>query len=94
MLIAAGCAPVPAAPDPNAGVPLYGGTGRTCKAEPARGLVGRAASSDVGAEALRLTGAGTLRWIRPGDMVTMDFRPDRLNIELDAQGRVARLRCG
>ncbi|MEJ8629834.1 I78 family peptidase inhibitor [Sphingomonas sp. I4] len=31
---------------------------------------------------------------RPGTVVTMDYRPDRLNIETDGQGRVTRLRCG
>jgi hypothetical protein len=56
--------------------------------------VGRQATSEVGAEALRLTRAQRLRWIRPGDAVTMDYREDRLNIDLDAQGRVRALRCG
>ena len=35
-----------------------------------------------------------VRVIKPGDAVTMDFRPNRLNISLDAQGRVKSMRCG
>jgi hypothetical protein len=35
-----------------------------------------------------------VRVIRPGDMVTMDFRADRLNIELDEEDVILRLRCG
>ncbi len=57
-------------------------------------LVGRARSEALGAEAQRLSGAGRLRWIRPGDAVTMDYRTDRLNIHLDAQDRVEHFSCG
>ena len=66
----------------------------SCSAQRPSGLVGRAATQALGAEALRLSNARALRWIRPGDAVTMDYRPDRLNIHLDAQGRVDRFACG
>jgi len=89
-LITIGCAPVPP-PAPEA-VPLQ--RAGSCEASKAQSLVGRQRSEALGAEALRLTGARDLRWIRPGDMVTMDFREDRLNIHVDAQRRVTRLRCG
>lgn len=76
-------------------VPVQGVTpGYRCDASRAQGLVGQPASQDLGARALRLTGSRTLRWIRPGDAVTMDYREDRLNIHLDARGRVERLTCG
>jgi len=65
-----------------------------CRAEAGAALVGRAASAETGAEALRLTSARRLRWIRPGDVVTMDYSPQRLNIHLDAEGKVERLACG
>ncbi len=65
-----------------------------CEAPNARGLIGQPASAALGAQALQLTGARAIRWIRPGDAVTMDYRDDRLNIELDAAGRVKMLRCG
>lgn len=38
--------------------------------------------------------SGTHRVIRPGDAVTMDFRADRLNIELDRTGKIKLMRCG
>lgn len=75
-------------------VPVHGDTGYICDADPAQSLVGQVASSGLGARALELTGARSLRWIPPGTAVTMDYRPDRLNIELDAQNRVTALRCG
>jgi hypothetical protein len=57
-------------------------------------LVGQPATSELGGEALRRSGARTLRWIRPGDAVTMDYREDRLNVHLDAENRVERFQCG
>ena len=94
MMIATGCAPVPLAAEEAETYPVQGGTGRICNAAKAQPLVGRARSAKLGAEALRLSGAGTLRWLRPGDIVTMEYREDRLNIELDAKGRVKAVRCG
>jgi hypothetical protein len=48
----------------------------------------------VEAEALRLSGAGTVRWIPMGAMVTMDYRADRLNLRLDRKGRILGVSCG
>jgi hypothetical protein len=93
LLIAmtAACATPPAA---NADEVQDRGTGRRCDADRAQGLVGRPASQALGAEAVRLTGAGALRWISPGAMATMDYREDRLNIHLDGDNRVAKISCG
>lgn len=65
-----------------------------CSADGLADLVGREATTALGAEALRRSGARTIRWIRPGDAVTMDFREDRLNLNLDASGRLERANCG
>ena len=35
-----------------------------------------------------------VRIIHPGDAVTMDFSPQRLNVEIDADGRISAIRCG
>lgn len=91
LMAGTACTPLPAGEE---AVPVHGETGYTCDANRAGALVGQAASAEIGAEALRLTGSRSLRWIRPGDAVTMDYRPDRLNIELGAQGKIAALRCG
>ena len=37
---------------------------------------------------------GRVRIIPPGSAVTMDYFAGRLNVELDAQGRITRLYCG
>ena len=72
-------------------VPVVG-EGR-CDAAAARGLIGRERSEAAGAEAMRLSGAKTLRWLEPDSMYTQDFREDRLNIDVDASGRITRVRC-
>ena len=38
--------------------------------------------------------SGPVRIIGPGDMVTMDHNPARLNIDIDASGRIAKFHCG
>ena len=35
-----------------------------------------------------------IRYIAPGDVVTMDLRPDRLNVETGVDGRIKLFRCG
>jgi len=40
------------------------------------------------------SGAHRVRVLRPGEMATMDHRPDRLNIHLDDQDDIQALRCG
>lgn len=37
---------------------------------------------------------GPLRLIRPGDAVTEDFNPARLNVTLDNQNQIVSLTCG
>lgn len=57
-------------------------------------LVGKPWTEALRAPTLKRTGARAIRVIAPGDAVTMDYRTDRLNIETDAAGRVARIKCG
>lgn len=57
-------------------------------------LVGQVWTDSLRAPTLKRSGAGTLRVIAPGMVVTMDYRPNRLNIETDEQGRITRITCG
>ncbi|HEY0626347.1 MAG TPA: I78 family peptidase inhibitor [Allosphingosinicella sp.] len=92
LLITAACATIPPAM-PVGDIPVHGGGG-SCEAAPAQGLVGRQATSETGAEVLRLTGATTLRWLQPDQIVTMEFREGRVNVQLDAGNRVRGITCG
>lgn len=84
-LMTAGCATVP---------PVEAGDSGRCDAAKAAKLVGRMQSEKTGAEALRLSGARTLRWIAPDTAVTMDYRIDRLNLRTDEAGKILTVDCG
>ena len=86
VLLLTACAPTPA-PEPVQPPP-------TCLAEKAQILLGKPATQELAAEGLRLTRAKTVRWMRPGMAVTMDYRADRLNILIDDTNMVTRLSCG
>lgn len=68
--------------------------GGTCNAEPAQSLVGKPASDTNLQAAFKASGARTMRSIKPGQAVTMDYREDRVNIYQDASGNIERISCG
>ena len=68
--------------------------GVACDPDKAGHLIGRAASAEIAAEAQRLAGAYGTRWLRPGDIVTMEYRDSRLNLKLDANDRIVAITCG
>ena len=51
-------------------------------------------ADDVKARIAAAVGERRIRYIGPGDVVTMDFSPSRLNVELGEDGRIKRFRCG
>lgn len=67
--------------------------GTQCDANAAMKLLGQPADTGT-AEAKRLSGARSVRRYRSGSPITMDFRPDRLNVETDAAGTIVKLSCG
>lgn len=82
--VLAGCVPVEQPPiDP--GLP----PADACGAPGLQGLVGQ--DRRVLAS---MTFPSPTRVIEPGMAVTMDYNPTRLNIELDAGGRIIRVTCG
>jgi hypothetical protein len=85
LILGAACTTVPEGADED---------GFLCNADSLGNLVGRPANSDLGADAMRRSNSRTIRWLRPNDAATMDFRQDRLNIHLDARNNVERFACG
>lgn len=81
LLLAACLPPAPVTPLPPPADP--------CGAGQYAGLVGGQLSTfDPGKV------AGPVRVLTPGGVMTMDHRPDRLNIHVDGQGRIFRVTCG
>ena len=65
-----------------------------CDASQAEALVGQPVSDALAEQAREDAGAERVRVLTPGQMVTMDFDEERLNIEVDAAGTITALRCG
>lgn len=64
-----------------------------CDATAAQAYVGKPADA-VAEQARTAVGANTVRILGPNQAATMDFRPDRLNLETDATGIILKARCG
>jgi hypothetical protein len=65
-----------------------------CHAERARFAIGARYSDELGRRAQRQARAAVVRVTRPGEVYTMEFRADRLNLALDRRRRVRAVRCG
>lgn len=89
-------APVPAeTPMPGNSEPIPAeAPDRACGADKAARFVGRKATPAVRAEVAAAVGERPIRWIGPGDVVTMDFSETRLNMMLDDGGTITAARCG
>jgi peptidase inhibitor I78 family protein len=77
-------------------VPVASSTvaGGTCDAVAARFAVGLPLTAQLENDARARSGAKVVRVVRPGQMITLEFNAERLNIEVDGSGRVIRVRCG
>lgn len=65
-----------------------------CDDRPAQTLLGRQASTELGAEALQLTGARFLEWIAPDMIATTAFNSRRVRVSYDEAMTVFAIRCG
>lgn len=94
----AGCAshgPAPAAaPSPTQSQAQAPAPDMLCNAQPAQAAVGQSSRASVVESARARSGARMVRILRPGQMVTKEFDTQRLNLEVDANGRILAVRCG
>lgn len=90
-LLLAACSSI----QPDPGAPgRAGAAAGACHAEAVAWAVGQPADEAVMARVWRESGAGLIRPIGPGQVVTRDFRPDRVNVEIDANNTITRITCG
>ncbi len=68
--------------------------GGACRSEPLAQFIGQQASEEVGARILKASGSRVIRWVPKGGVVTMDFRADRVTVQLDGQNRIETASCG
>lgn len=83
-----------APPPPAMDAPAPEETPMTCDPAPGQWAVGQIADEALVAKVRADTHSERVRVIRPGMAVTMDWREDRLNLEVDADNRVLTVRCG
>jgi glucose/arabinose dehydrogenase len=79
----------PAPPTATPAPPSTDPAADTCNMAQYATLVGKP-STDAGVP----PASATVRIIKPGDQVTMDFQATRLNIEVGADGTITAVRCG
>lgn len=89
-LVALAACTTPPTPPPASGAPVSG----QCNAEAARGHVGKVATAATVEAARKDAGANTARTLKPGQMVTMEYREGRLNVDVDARNVITGVRCG
>ena len=80
-------APTPAVP-PAAEEPAM-----TCQADQGQWAIGQIADEALVSKVKSDTGSERVRVILPGMAVTMDYREDRVNLDVDADNRVTGVRC-
>ena len=68
--------------------------GLACTAEAAQAWIGQPATDANVQAAFKATGAKSLRSLKPGDAMTMDYRTDRVNVVQDANGAIEKISCG
>lgn len=87
-VLLAGCAGVsgPAAtpPAPRA----------TCDGAAAQFALGQSFGPELERQVRARSGASVVRWLSPGQAVTMEFNTSRLSLTLDGRGRIVKAACG
>ncbi|MGH8036410.1 MAG: I78 family peptidase inhibitor [Stenotrophomonas sp.] len=80
----------PATLDP---APVVAEGAGNCNPDKLTGLTGQVATEALVKKAVADSGAKHARVVKPGMAVTMDFREDRLTINVDAQNKIERIGC-
>jgi len=70
-----------------------GNDGR-CEASGADFAIGKQGSADLLEQARKASGSQMARILKPHDVVTLEYRSERLNLNVDEQGVVTRVNCG
>jgi len=65
-----------------------------CNADAASAYLGKAADATTIEAARKSASAERVRTIKPGQAVTMEYLEGRLNLYLDANGKIERIGCG
>jgi hypothetical protein len=65
-----------------------------CDSDSVQNMLGQAYSDGAGEAARKKSGSRIIRLLKPGQVMTMEYDPTRINIILDDKGAIQALRCG
>lgn len=65
-----------------------------CDAGPAQVLKGQKYSESAADQARTLSGSRLVRTLRPGQVITMEYNPERINLRLDKTDVIESIGCG
>jgi hypothetical protein len=66
----------------------------SCKPENARWMIGQRPTPELLKRGAADAGAQVARYLRHDEIVTMEYHPSRLNVDLDEDGVICRVRSG
>src|SRR3546814_327236 len=84
----------PAGTGPRESADESASTGLTCDSSPVMSLVGKTLTPELTDSAREQSHSATTRVLRPGEVMTMEYNPARLNLIVDGQGKVITIHCG
>jgi hypothetical protein len=82
------------APGPSERISMTQVGAAACDDRALASFVGRAPTKETALELMGFSRSQSLRWVPFGGAMTMDHNPKRLTVQLDANGRIASLKCG
>jgi hypothetical protein len=65
-----------------------------CDAQPVQNMIGTKLTSSVESQIKQTSSSSKTRVLKPGEVMTMEYDPQRINLILDQQGALTALRCG
>ena len=69
-------------------------SGGECDASGLQGSIGRKLDNSLASDLQQQSGSSTTRVLRPGEVVTMEYNPQRLNVLIDGKETITAIRCG
>lgn len=91
--VLAGCSTGGSSGGSSAQTTPAGNDGR-CEASGADFTIGKLASPELLEQAKKASGSQMARILKPHDMITLEYRSERLNLNVDDKGVVTRVNCG
>lgn len=66
----------------------------TCDGQAVQNLVGQQYSESLDSDIQSGAGANQIRVLKPGQVMTMEYNPGRVNVIIEDNGAISAIRCG